>query len=269
MINVELLVSTMNREKENLYVLAKEMNIKGNATIVNQIPKKNIELTNEVNENINFISVNEKGLSRSRNLALNNSKGDICVIADDDLIYVDEYCDIIRQGYEKYHDADIIAFVVEHVIPSKRKKILKEGKVGFLKSMKIQSVQVTFRRNSIMDKNIKFDDDFGSGSKYSWGEENIFLFDCMRKKLKMYYVPIKIADLKDGVSMWNKDNTPEHYMMQGAIYYRMSKLLYWIFMLQFVIRKRKIYAQDMTSLEVLKSMIKGMKEYKDERKNVK
>ena len=51
------------------------------------------------NHKIKFISCDEKGLSKSRNKAINNATGDICIIADDDVTYSDDYIEKIRQAY--------------------------------------------------------------------------------------------------------------------------------------------------------------------------
>ena len=256
----EVLMSTMNKKSMDDLIKNSKVN---NCIIVNQVTKntsvdKNVETGNQ-----KFISYNEKGLSKSRNRLLSKSKADICIIADDDMYYVDNYEQIIKEQYNKHPNADMIAFVVQHENKLKRKKVLKEGYLSLINTMKLQSVQITFKRKSVVLNKIKFDENFGAGAKYPWGEENIFLFDCKRKKLKIYYVPIKIATLKDtGVSSWDKSNTVDHYNRQGIIYYRMSKRLYKLLIIQFVLRKRKIYSSSLTSLQVLKAMFEGVKKHK-------
>ncbi len=260
----EVLVSTMNRlEKETLI---KSMNI-NNCVIINQITKEIYPQNNDNFSSQKFISYFEKGLSRSRNKGIENSTSDICIIADDDMYYVNNYEKIIMESYEKIPDADIIAFLVENEADPQYKKRLKDGRIRFLNSMKLSSVQITFKRDSILKNNIKVDEEFGTGSKYYWGEENIFLFDCLKKGMKVYYVPNKIATLRISESSWNKDSTPLHFQIQGAIYYRMTDLFYLLLILQFVVRKRYIYINDMSMLQVLNNMIKGAKEYKKTHKN--
>lgn len=258
-----VLVSTMNKRKNELRELVENMNIKSNAIIVNQIPEKKILFTNEVCGNKRFISVKDRGLSKSRNLALQLCSFDICALADDDMYYTNNYEKIILDAYSTYPDADIIAFVVDHENYKKKKKKLKEGSLSLLKTMKIQSVQITFKKSSIANKNIVFDNDFGAGSIYPWGEENIFLFDCKKRGLNIYYVSTKIATLIDtNVSSWSRNNTIEHYNKQGAIYYRMSKFLYPLLIIQFVLRKKSIYSKDLKWYDVLIAMFCGAKKYK-------
>ncbi len=63
--------------------------------------------------------------------------------------------------------------------------------VGKLKIMRISSFQITMKKDKI--KEIKFDENFGSGAKYDRGEEAIFLKDCLEKGLKIIYINKKIA----------------------------------------------------------------------------
>lgn len=262
--NVDVLVSTMNQQDGK--VLLEKLNINDNYVIINQINNNNIKELIQVDEtNKKFFSYIGKGLSKSRNLAINKSTADVIAIADDDMTYQKDYTNIIKEAYEKHKDADIIAFVVEHEDKKDEKKVLREGRIGFLKSMKISSVQMTVNRESILKKSIKFDEDFGAGSKYYMGEENIFLFDCLKKGLKIYYVPKKIAILRKSESTWFKGYTKEYFNNLGAVYYRMSKIFYLIFIIQYAIRKYKYYKNDFTIMQVMKYMYEGVNRYKREK----
>ncbi len=84
--NVEVLVATMNQKD---FSLIKKMNLRGDAVIINQCKKDEYTEIDNNNHKIKFISCNEKGLSKSRNKAITNATGDICIIADDDIIYND------------------------------------------------------------------------------------------------------------------------------------------------------------------------------------
>lgn len=261
---ITTLVSTMN-QTENQKLIEK-MNIEENYVVINQITNKNIDLPEKCEyDNGICISYKGKGLSKSRNQAINEASTNICVIADDDMVYVKDYCNIIKKSYEKYKDTDIIAFVVEHEDKKYEKKIMKEGKIGFLKSMKISSVQMTIKKESLLQKGIKFDENFGAGSEYYMGEENIFLFDCLKKGLKIYYVPKKIALLKKSESTWFKGYTKEYFNNFGAVYYRMTKIFYPIFIMQYAIRKYKYYKENFTMIQVIKYMFEGVRKYKYEK----
>ena len=260
----EVLVSTMNKITKS--DLIQDMHI-NDCVIINQNTENIKHQKDEINSSQKFLTFNEKGLSRSRNKAIKYSTSDVCIIADDDMYYEKKYEKIILEAYQKNPDADIIAFKVDNEAKPNYTKKIKSGKIGYLQSMKLSSVQITFKRKSIIDKKISLDEEFGTGSIYYWGEENIFLFDCLKKGLKIYYVPQKIATLRKSVSSWNKDNNPKHYQIQGAIYYRMTKMFYLILVLQFALRKKNIYGKDMSTTQVLNNMIKGAREYKNKKRS--
>lgn len=253
--DVQVLLSTMNAT--NYQSLINSAKIK-KFVIINQITK-NINTPKEIREGINScLSVRELGLSKSRNKAIRESKGDICMLADDDMYYVKKYESVVRKSYLKYNNADLIAFYVDNEVNKLKKFNLKEGRIGFLKSMKLSSVQITFKKKSIIDRNIMFDIAFGAGTDNLMGEENIFLYECLKKGLKIYYVPIKIATLKkDTQSSWFKGYDRDYFIAKGRVFMRMTKIFAPILIIQFAIRKRKKFQYHVTTLDAIKYMFRG------------
>ena len=255
-LSIEILLSTMNQK--NVDFLS-NVNIKGKATVVNQNGGKKFHSNRNLPDNINWINSPTKGLSRSRNIALQNSSSDIVIIADDDVTYVDNYEDIILDAYNKHPDADIIAFQFKGKNDS-FKKYSKQNKVkniNFLTSMKLASVEITMKRESILAAKLKFDENFGSGSKHKMGEENIFLFDSLRKGLKIIQVPVVIGYVKIGESSWFHGYTEDYFKDLGAVYYRMSPFYSCFLIFQFILRKRKIYKSNINMLNAIKYALIG------------
>ena len=124
------------------------------------------------------------------------------------------------------------------------------------------SPEIAFRKTSIEKSGVKFKEHFGAGSLYSMGEENIFLFDCLKKNLKIKYIPVQIAELREEESTWFKGYNEKFFRDFGAIYYEMSQTLSSLFIIQFVIRKYKLYKHEMTMFNALKYMFVGKQEYK-------
>ncbi len=262
---LQVLLSIMN--DSNPIKKIEKMNIKCNYVIVNQVLNKKIKLTNDSYKNSKIISVNDRGLSKSRNLALKNSTDEILLFSDDDMSYVDDLESKIISAYEKYDDADAIAFIVKNI---NRKIKYKVSKINFFQSLKISSVQLTVKSSSIKNNNILFDENFGSGSKYFMGEENIFLSDCLRKKMKIYFVPIEIGELHFlNNSKWFKGYNYEYFLSKGAVFYRISNLIYPLLILLFAFRKKSLYINNVTTLNAIKYMFNGVKDYKEYIKNEK
>ncbi len=72
-----------------------------------------------------------------------------------------------------------------------------------------------------MDANVRFDTDYGSGTPMGSGEENIFMYDCLKKGLRAYYVPIDIGEVKQVNSKWFRGFTEDYFWKRGKIIRRM------------------------------------------------
>ena len=246
---IEYLISTMNRENEQFL---ENMNIKDDAVIINQTKYNDLKIIKKGNQKIKFISVNEKGLSKSRNRAIEEAEADICVLSDDDFKYYDNSSEKILEAYRKYKDADIIAFYFQSNNERQKKKFNnKSSKINYLSSLKLCSAQITFKKKSLLENNIKFNEDFGAGAeKYKSGEENIFLYECLKKGLKIYIEPVYILEIKErnNGSVWFEGYNKNFFETKGSVYYQMTPLFYWILILQFAIRKRNLYKNDKISV---------------------
>lgn len=249
---VEVLISTMNQK--NIKELVKQMNIQTDAIVINQCGHDSYYSFKYNKRLIRVFNSSEKGLSRSRNLALKNAKADICVIADDDMVYEDNYENIIINEYKNNESADILTFAIGGC---NRKPLLLAKKINYLTSMKIHSVQMTLLRKKIIDKKLSFDVNFGAGSKLFMGEENIFLFDCLKNNVSIRNVTKKIANLLESESTWFRGFNKQYFKVKGAVYYRMSKYLYWFLIFQFVIRKYSRYKKEIGFFQALKYSFNG------------
>ena len=258
---LEVLVSTMYQKDDSLY---QKMNISCDALIINQCDSNSII----DNENFKIINTTERGLSKSRNMAIKESNKDICVIADDDLIYNDEMKNIISEAYKKYNDASVIAFYVESTNrnrPTSRPS--HSGYLGYLETMKLASFMLTIKRKDIISNNIFFNTNFGAGSGiYSAGEENIFLFECLKKGLKVVYVDKTIASVSHAESTWWSNNiTKKNLYDLGAAYYLMFPKLYLIAGIQYIIRKWRRIDKDINfklAINLFNNGVKSLKEKK-------
>ena len=254
-LDIQVLVSTMNQEDPRS--LAGDMAI-NNYVIVNQITKKEIVMPEDTESGgQKILSFRDKGLSKSRNIAIKNSDADICVIADDDMYYAGDYEKVISDAYFRYPDADIIALEVDYDDSSKNKKPLNEGRVGLFYSMKISSVRITFRRSSIADSGVLFDERFGAGTDNFMGEENIFLADCIRAGLKVYSVPVKIATLRESESTWFKGFNKQFFIIKGKVYNRISPILAIPLIIRFALVKRAIFQGEVHPTKALWYMMEG------------
>ena len=251
--DLEVLVSTQNLKNDNaVEQLVKTMNISSKYLIVNQTLDNNIEIKNK-----NVITKAEKGLSKSRNVAIKESKEDIILFADDDVIYNSDYRQIILETYDKYPKADIICFYVESRNKKRKTKRMKTGKIGYIKSMRVVSFEISCKRNSLLKNNLKFDENFGIGAKNNRGEEQVFLYEAIKKGLNIIFVNKKIGEVLQEESSWLSKYDTEYFKIQGRIFKKLTSKYYMFLIIQYAIRKYHLYYKETTFLNAIKAMAKG------------
>lgn len=255
---VQVLVATLNQSD---YSLLEKMNIQSDAIISNQCDRNLIEKFNYKGHDITFMSFAEKGVGLNRNNALMRASADICLIADDDLVYVDGYVNIVKKAFEDNPDADVIIFNL-YEENEKRFVIKKKFRVHFFNFMRFGAPRIAFRTRSIQKNGITFNLIFGGGTEYSAGEDTLFLHECLKKKLKIIAVPEYIARLTETRdSSWFKGYTDKFFIDRGALFACMSKKWAKLLSLQFCLRHRKIFEQEKTWLEAYRLMKKGINEF--------
>lgn len=231
-LSVDVLLSCMNQFDRSLY---NSMNLETGLIAVNQCDRDYMDSYIYAGHIFNIISSLSKGLSVSRNIALENSKADICVITDDDVVFENNYSSNIIQAYNELKDADIILFNVGrsgYTYPIKAKKI------NTFSSLRAFSCQITFKRESIINNSIRFDENFGAGTHNGGGEDNIFLIDCLRKGLKIYSYPFQMCRLLPSESSWFRGYTKEYLVNRGKFCKRMFGLLGFVYIFYFAIKNR-------------------------------
>ena len=251
----ESLISTMGSDGKDLI---QKMNVKSQAILINQQDKffhKEYKVNQCLVKELGF---NEKGVGLSRNNALMRSAADICLMADDDMVYVDDYLTKIEQAYKKYPDADMILFNVRiHNQDGVSVKTAKEGRLHYLNSLKYGTVTFTFKREKILKHNISFSLLFGGGAKFSNGEDSLFLWDCLNAGLKIYSCTDVIADVYNYESSWFSGYNEKFFTDRGALFEALSSRFSLLLIYQFAIRKQNVFKHDYSLKETISMMKRG------------
>lgn len=248
---LEVLVSCMNQLPETIIDRLKLQEY--NTLIINQCKVDTEELL-ELSPRHRMLITNTRGLSVSRNLGIQHSKADICVLSDDDETFITGFDKKIVDAYSQLNNADIIAFdIINHPCSLKKRQ-----RINRLSLYKIASCQITFRREKINEKGIRFDPLIGSGTGNGAGEENKFLQECVNSGLKIYYCPISIAVLNDSPSQWFKGYNSEYFYNDGKTNrYVMGFWIGGVYCLYYLIFKYKLYKGQIGFLSATKSMFSG------------
>ena len=238
------------------------LNIHTDCVVINQCDrqceKKVTRDTPGGTVNITYVETKERGLSKSRNMAVSKASEDVCILCDNDVEYVGDYDRMIDGAFEAHGDADVIVFFIKR--PERQRPIFNsERRMGYLSVLKVFSPEIAFRRKSI--EGITFNELFGAGARYRMGEENLFLYECLKRGLKIVYVPKMIAAVRSVESTWFKGYDRDFFISRGANYAAMSRLFCPGLIFQFAIRKRSLYLNSMSMKEAVSAMFDGRKEY--------
>ncbi len=235
-LDIEILISTMNRTSLSFldsmfpYNDVEKLNI----LIINQTTNGKELFSNKYN--IRVLNSFETGLSISRNLAIQNATGDICLIADDDVEYFPNFQETIKQSFINLKTTSIIRFKIETFegvayknYPATSKRI--SNKKGILGT---SSIEIAFRRLDIVNNNIIFNTLFGLGSYFKSGEEYLFLKEGLAKNLTIKFENKSIVKHSSQRSTSNMGD--ENFIKaQSAIYYIDYAIFSYLYLLKFVL----------------------------------
>ena len=258
--DIEILVSTMNRNSLDFLKLMFPSHFSDySILVINQTTQDNLLQSDY--PNVRVINSFEKGLSKSRNLALQNAKGKLCVITDDDVIYKDDFQEKILIAFNENTNAGIISFRVEHPDGTLFKKYPKVRSINpdILQLLSIMSVEMVLNK-TVMHDEVKFDERFGLGAQFTMGEEGVFIFDLIDKGVKVVMEPEVIVQHPEEHTN-SKISVSEKYYVQGAFISKIFDKNYfkWLFVkIFFDLKQGKIKFGDIKT--ALRAAAKGKKD---------
>lgn len=259
---LEVLVSTM---KQSNFDLIKKMNIRSDAIIINQFNSMNYEEVVKEYGKIRMYTFNERGVGLSRNSALMRSDADIVLFADDDVVYVDDYKNIIIKEFENNPQVDIIIFNISSGNNCAIPQFKKNKKLHLHNILKFGTYRIAARRNSLLKNNITFSLLFGGGAKYSAGEDSFFLRDCIKSGLKCMGSVKDIGIVTHEESTWFKGYNEKYFFDKGVFARAMFKhrSIAYLFCLQDYYRHKNLYFIDtiLCKKDILSIEKKGIKEF--------
>ena len=127
--------------------------------------------------------------------------------------------------------------------------------------MHVASWQISFKRESIVNNNVYFDERMGAGSGNGAEEEFRFLTDCRKNGLAIYYVPFVIADVAQTKSTWFKGYNEEFFINRGnTTRYIMGYVPAVLYAAYYSIRKRHQFDSDISWFKAFRLIMKGIHE---------
>ncbi|QGQ48161.1 glycosyltransferase family 2 protein [Metabacillus sediminilitoris] len=161
--------------------------------LVTQINHECIHDLSHDNMKIKHVKLNKKGLSYSRNEGLKYISGSIVTFSDDDCWYPEDSFQNVMNTLEKDASIDVACFQIfdpiQDVYYKNNYDSNPKTQISKRDITRKSSIELFVRLKNVKPEDLRFDENFGLGTKYPSGEENIFLSDLMKKKLKISYIP--------------------------------------------------------------------------------
>jgi glycosyltransferase involved in cell wall biosynthesis len=256
--NLQVLVATMNQTDRSL---VETMNIDSEAIIANQCEQVGLEEFDYRNHKVKVYSFNDRGIGMNRSNALIRANADLCILADDDIVYYDNYNELIIKSFEEHKDADVILFNFDEAV-SKRFVISKKMKIGYFNYMRFGAVRIAFRRRSVVKHGINFNILFGGGTEFSGGEDTLFLKSCLDHKLKIIALPITLGKLEETrPSTWFDGYTENYFINRGALFAALSPRFAKLLCIQFILRRFKSFDSKLTPNKAFQLMVEGIRRF--------
>jgi glycosyltransferase involved in cell wall biosynthesis len=258
MYSIEVLVAAMNQKNADLY---QRLGLRTDAVIANQTDHFGYEEYHLNGNTVKVISTNERGVGKNRNMALLNASADICLLGDDDLTYQPDYAEIIQEAFAELPDADMIIFNLTDATSPDKRIITKISRVRLHNFLRYGAPRIAFRRMSLLKANIWFSLLYGGGTKYSSGEDNLFLREALARGLKIYTYPRKIAETQQETSSWFKGFNEKYFFDRGVLIANAFPQ-----MKHFAVFYTALHLKSISELSIrqtLRSLLRGIKAFKD------
>lgn len=253
----EVLCVTM---KQRDFSKIKEMNIHSNVVFANQADTTSYEELKFEDYTAKMITTATRGVGINRNLSLMYASADICLFADDDVVYNDDYQDVILREFEAHPDADIFIFHFDTDSERKQKRYNKTQKCGKLSRQPWAGFRIAFRLTSVRKANLNFTTVFGGGCIFPSGEDSMWLNDAKKAGLTIYVSKETIGNVSFEHSTWFTGVDKKFYFAKGAYYQAVHPKTFALWTLYFILRTHK--TGELSIKQRLHWMKIGRKSYK-------
>lgn len=258
---LEILLATMNQTDDSVL---DTMKVQSDIIVCNQNSEQTAYRNYQKgNYQVRWYDFQEKGVGLNRNNALLRSDADICLLADDDVVFDERYQQIILDAFEKNPKADLIAFNIASADGVKRYNGSKIQKINLHNCGRYGAVRIAFRRMSVIKNAIAFNQLFGGGCMFTAGEDTMFIRDCLRCGLRMIAVPDCILQLTDSrPSTWFEGYNQKFFEDFGSSYYCHYGRLAEIVTLVQLLRRRKKWLKEYSLMKAWRLALNGIRKYK-------
>lgn len=235
----EILCVTMNQTD---FSKIQSMNVHSDIVYANQCEKTAFDTMTFENHSAKMISTQTRGVGINRNLSLMYASADICLLADDDIVYRDDVEHVVLKEFEKHPDADIFIFNYDAVDAGNRKikKFHKTQRCSKIFRKMGGGVRIAFRLASIKKANLWFTTLFGGGCVFPCGEDSKWLVDAYNRNLCIYVSKESLGKVSFQGSSWFSGVNEQYFYGFGAYYKDAHPKTFALWILYFALRTTKM-----------------------------
>lgn len=285
---VKVLIPTMNRTSDDIDELIEKMNIQTEAVVVNQAKHTGSVISDYVvktknNKIVRVINSKGTGIGNSRNRAFLASSGgvfakenddeEILLFADDDIHYVDGYEDIVINEFKEIPEADMLVFNARCLNNNdgrvKDKPCNTIEGVHWFNCLRYGTIRMAVKKKFLEEHNIWFSLEHGGGTKYGFGEDTLFIHDCLKAGAKIYTTPATLCEFSYEDSSWFQGYDEKWFNDEGVLFKRLygRNPVGFLFLLAMIVRSKDKWngaeAENALGLKIaLKLAVKGYKSVK-------
>ena len=233
----EILCVTMHQKD---FSKLKEMNIHSDVVYANQADRTSYDEMKFEGHTAKMVTTATRGVGVNRNLALTYASAEICLLADDDVVYKDNVEELVTAEFNAHPDADVFIFHLDTDDPIRQQiSYPKTKKCSRFCRMPWGGVRIAVRLNSVRKANIWFTTLFGGGCIFPSGEDSMWLRDAMRKGLCFYVSKETIGRVSFETSTWFTGYNENFFYGKGAYCVNCYKRLFYVWMIYYAFRYRK------------------------------
>ena len=259
--DLEILISTTNRNTLDFLIPMFPFGHFSDFSIliINQTSNDKILVSDF--PSVRIINSFEKGLSKSRNSAIQNANKKIGLFADDDVIYTKGFDKQIIDAFNAL-DAAVITFNHQRLgLDHPQNAITTPYFHDFKTIWDVCSIEIAVKTEEIRNAKIGFNEQFGLGSYFETAEELLFMRSVLQHKIKASYFPAVIVS-HALLSSGEEQGSDKLVFARAALSYHLYKQLayFWLPKYLFFLYRHQLMSKN----EILKKMkagFSGIKKY--------
>ncbi len=260
---LEMLISAVNA---NPIPLIKGMKPECDSVLINQCDTDGDEELRYGNFSIKVFFRKERGVGRSRNLALANANADVLLFSDEDICYRKGYAKAVLEEFQEHPEADILLFNVN--VCKERQTYWNDSfhRVKWYNCGRYPAYSIAIRKDKLQSVGVKYSELFGGGAKYSNGEDSLFLKQCADKGLKLYASTVIIGEEIPRESTWFHGYTEKFFFDRGVLFAYLYGKMAKVWAIRFVLTKKEMLQGEIKGKQAYRLLCDGIRQGRIEQK---